>query len=133
MVAGGEVVARRPQLSGNALGGALIVGVIAMAVAFATSPVWTLVLVGFGYAALEATWIVTDARLQERTPDATRATVTSVRGLGSAAISMIAFVVIGALADGDDPTPGLFIVLAALCAAGLLVVRWLPRHAEMES
>ena len=89
-------------------------------------------LVGLGYAALQATWIATDARLQERTPGATRATVTSVRGFGSASISMIAFVVIGAMADGDDPTPGQFVVLAALAVAGLLVVRWLPRPAEME-
>jgi len=133
LLAGGEVAARRPQMPGVVLGGALLVGVAAMTLAFAASALWALVLVGFGYAALEATWIAADARLQERTPDETRATVTSVRGLGSAAISMVAFVVIGAMADGDDPTPGLFVVLAALAVAGLLVVRWLPRPAEMES
>ena len=39
-------------------------------------------------------------------------------------------IVIGALADGDDPTPGYFVVLAALAAAGALVYRWLPNRDE---
>ena len=131
LLVGGEVAARRPSLSGRLLGTTLIGGVAVMTLAFVTSSVWTLMLVGVGYAALQAVWIATDARLQERTPSDTRATVTSVRGFGSATISMIAFVVIGAMADGDDPTPGQFVVLAALVVAGVLVVRWLPRPAEM--
>lgn len=131
LLAGGEVAARRPSLSGRVLGVTLIGGVAVMTLAFVTSSVWTLMLVGIGYAALQAVWIAADARLQERTPSDTRATVTSVRGFGSATISMAAFVVIGALADGDDPTPGQFVVLAALAIAGVLVVRWLPRPAEM--
>lgn len=99
-------------------------------VAFATTRVWTLALVAVTYGALEATHIAADAKLQERVPAATRATVASTRGFGSAAISMVAFVVIGALADGDDPTPGYFVVLAALAAAGALVYRWLPNRDE---
>lgn len=131
LLVGGEVAARRPALSGRVLGTTLIAGVTVMTFAFVTSSVWTLMLVGIGYAALQAVWIATDARLQERTPSDTRATVTSVRGVGSATISMAAFIVIGAMADGDDPTPGQFVVLAALAIAGVLVVRWLPRPAEM--
>ena len=83
-------------------------------------------LIAVGYGALETTWIAADARLQERTPAATRATVTSVRGFGGAAVSMSAFLIIGAMSDGDDPTPGHFVVLAALAVAGLLVMQWLP-------
>ncbi len=88
-------------------------------------------LIAVAYGALETVWITTDARMQERTPAATRATVTSVRGFGGATVSLVAFVVIGAMSDGDDPTPGHFVVLAALALAGLLVVRWLPERAEM--
>ncbi len=133
LLIGGEIAARRPALSGRALGSALIGGVGVMTIAFASSSVWTLILIGVGYAALQTVWIATDARLQERTPSDTRATVTSVRGVGSAATSMLAFVVIGAMAEGDDPTPGQFVVLASLAVAGLLVVRWLPRPAAMET
>lgn len=126
LLAGGELAARRAGLEGRHLGWILITAVAVTTVAFVTNPVWTLMLVAAGYGALEATWIAADARLQERTPAATRATVTSVRGFGGAAVSMLAFVVIGAMSDGDDPTPGHFVVLAALAVAALLVVRWLP-------
>ncbi len=132
LLIGGEIAARRPARPGWALGSALIGGVVVMTGAFISSSVWALMLVGLGYASLQAAWIATDARLQERTPSDTRATVTSVRGVGSATTSMLAFVVIGAMADGDDPTPGNFVVLTALALAGLLVVRWLPQPAEMD-
>ena len=133
LLAGGEFAARRTELGGRQLGPILIVGVAVTTVAFATGSVWSLMLVAIGYGTLEATWIAADARLQERTPAATRATVTSVRGFGGAAVSMLAFVVIGAMSDGDDPTPGHFVVLAALAIAALLVIRWLPgpRRDEM--
>jgi hypothetical protein len=45
---------------------------------------------------------------------------------------MLAFVVIGAMADGDDPTPGLFVVAAVTAVAAVLVVRWLPERGEMK-
>jgi MFS family permease len=132
LLAGGEFAARRTDLGGRKLGYILIGAIGVTTVAFLMSSVWALMLVAVGYGALEATWIATDARMQERTPAATRATVTSVRGFGGAAVSMLAFVVIGAMSDGDDPTPGHFVVLAALAIAGLLVIRWLPppRRAE---
>ena len=132
LLVGGEVAARAPALTGRALGSALIAGVVVTTGAFVTDSVWTLMLVAVGYATLELVWINTDARLQERAPAATRATVASVRGFGSAAISMVAFTVIGAMSNGDDPTPGHFPVLAALALAGVLVILWLPRPAELE-
>lgn len=140
LLAGGEFAARRAELGGRQLGCILIAGVTVTTVAFVTNSVWTLMLVAVGYGALEATWIAADARLQERAPAATRATVTSVRGFGGAAVSMPAFVVIGAMSDGDDPTPGHFVVLAALAITALLVIRWLPpagraepRRAQMDT
>lgn len=133
LLAGGELAARCPDLGGRALGILLVGAVGITTIAFASDGVWTLMLVAVAYGALEAVWIASDARLQERTPAATRATVTSVRGFGGATVSMVAFVVIGAMADGDDPTPGHFVVLAALAIVGILVVRWLPRRGEMES
>ena len=126
LLAGGEIAARHTDLTGRLLGWLLIAGVGISALAFVTSSVWTLMLIAVGSGALETTWIAADARLQERTPAATRATVTSVRGFGGAAVSMSAFLIIGAMSDGDDPTPGHFVVLGALAVAGLLVMRWLP-------
>lgn len=128
LLVGGEVAARRPSMAGRPLGLALVAAMAVTTLAFVSDAVWTLALVAVGYAVLEAVWITTDARLQERTSGTTRATVTSVRGFGSACVSMTIFAVIGALADGDDPTPGLFVMVAALVAAGVLVMRWLPPH-----
>ena len=133
LLVGGEVAARRIDLSSRALGLTLILGVAITTVAFVMTSVWALMLIAVGYGALETVWIATDARLQARTPSATRATVTSVRGFGGAAISMVAFVIIGVMSDGDDPTPGHFVVLGALALAGCLVIRWLPKRAEMET
>jgi len=128
LLVGGEVAARRPGLGSRTLGLAMIGGVAITTIAFVTTSVWTLVLIAVGYAVLETVRITADARLQERTPASTRATVTSVRGFGGAAVSMLAFIVIGAMADGDDPTPGHFVILAALALAGALVIRWVPRR-----
>jgi len=133
LLVGGEFAARRTEVSGRLLGWMLIACVGVTSVAFVSTSVWALMLIAVGYGALEATWIVADARLQERAPAAARATVTSVRGFGAASVSMVAFAVIGVMADGDDPTPGHFVVLGALAVAGALVVAWLPasRRDEM--
>ncbi len=128
LLAGGEIAARHPDLPGRMLGTGLIIGSGVMALAFVADSVWSLALVGFGYCTLEMTWIAADARLQERTPSATRATVTSVRGFGSASVAMAAFAVVAVLSDGDDPTPGLFVMLAAIGIAGFLIIRWLPER-----
>lgn len=132
LLIGGEVAARRPALPGWLLGAGLIVAMAVTALAFVGDAVWMLALVGVGYAVLETVWIASDARLQEHARGSTRATVTSIRGFGSALVSMTMFVVIAAMADGDDPTPGLFVMVAALAGAGALVVRWLPRPATRD-
>ncbi len=129
LLAGGEVAARRPHLGGRVAGIGLVVGSALMVGALASGRVFALALVAVGYAALEMTRVVADARLQERARGDVRATVASVRGFGSSAISMVVLAVIGAMADGDDPTPGLFLLLVAIGLVGLLVVRWLPRPA----
>lgn len=126
LLVGGEVAARRADVGGRFLGPALLVGTLVMVAALIADRVWALAFVAVGYATLETTRVVADARLQARTNGDVRATVTSVRGFGSAATSMVMFVVIGAMANGDDPRPGLYVLLAALAAVAVLATRWVP-------
>lgn len=126
LLAGGEIAARRPAESGRVVGGTLIVAMGITGVAFVDRGVASLGLVAIGYAALQVACITTDARLQELAPSATRATVTSVAGFGSACVSIVMFAVIGALTLGDDPSRGLLAMIGVLMVAGVLVVRWLP-------
>lgn len=128
LLCGGELSARRPDLASRHLGAMVIAGSGVMAVALLTDRLWPLALIAVGYGSLEAAWIASDARLQERAPAGTRATVTSVRGFGSASIAMVAFVIVGSLSDGDDPTRGLLLALAATALAGSLIIRWLPEY-----
>ena len=121
-----EVAARRPTLGGPAVGVALALGAAAMLVTALGGAIWTIALIAVGYATLETTWLVSDARFQQRIPVRTRATVTSVRSFGSGIVNGAAFVVVAALADGDDPSPGLTVLIVALAAAGLLATRWIP-------
>lgn len=132
LLVGGEIAARRTTISSPVLGMALIAGVAITTLAYIASSVWALMLVAVGYATLELVWIASDARMQERVPFATRATVTSVRGFGGATVSLLAFAIIGLMSDGDDPTPGHFVVLAALIVTGALVVRWLPKPVQQD-
>ena len=133
LLIGDELAARRPWLPGTILGFALTASMAVTALAFVGGAVWLLALVAVGYAVLEVVWITTDARLQERANAATRATVTSVRGFGSACVSMTMFAIIGLLSNGDDPTPGLLVMVGTLAAAGLLLVAWLPAAASTQT
>lgn len=128
LLGGGELSARRPGIAGRRLGTMVVVGSGVMLVALLTDGVWPLAMIAIGYAGLQSSWIATDARMQERIPSATRATVTSVRGFGSAGISIAAFAVVGLLSTGDDPTRGLLVIVAATAVAGILLTRWLPDH-----
>jgi len=126
LLIGGEVAARRPDLTGRVIGVGLLVGVAVTASSLLTDPVWTLALLAVGYGIHEIAWIPTDARLQERAPATTRATVTSVRGFGSATVSMTFFAVVAGMSEGDDPTRGLLAALGLLAIAAVLLVVWLP-------
>ena len=126
LLIGGEVAARRPDLTGRVIGVGLLVGVAVTASSLLTDPVWTLALLAVGYGIHEIAWTPTDARLQERAPATTRATVTSVRGFGSATVSMTFFAVVAGMSEGDDPTRGLLAALGLLAIAAVLLVVWLP-------
>lgn len=131
LLVGDEVAARRPDLPGRTIGTAMLVGVAVTATALLTDAVWTLALLAIGYAVHEIAWIPTDARLQERAGPATRATVTSVRGFGSASVSMAFFGLVALMSNGDDPTPGLVAALLALAITAILVIGWLPARARV--
>jgi len=126
LLVGGEVAARRPDLRGRTIGTLVLLGSAVTATALLTDAVWTLALIAFGYGVHEIAWIPTDARLQERADPQTRATVTSVRGFGSATVAMLFFAFVGVMSDGDDPTPGLVMALVAIVVTGALLVVWLP-------
>lgn len=128
LLVGDEIAARRPDLRGRTLGTLVLGGTAVTATALLTDAVWTLALLAVGYLVHEVAWIPTDARLQARADPQTRATVTSVRGFGSATVAMLFFAVVGLLSDGDDPTPGLLAALLALVIAGALLIVWLPDH-----
>ncbi|MEL6891565.1 MAG: MFS transporter [Actinomycetota bacterium] len=125
LLVGDEIAARRAEISGRVLGPLLVASMAVTTVAFVSDEVWALALVAVGYAALEANYLVADARLQAATSGAARATVSSVRGLGMSSISMMIFAVIALLADGDDPTPGLYVMVALLAVSGVVATRWI--------
>ncbi len=129
LLAGGELVARAPGLSGAKLGSLVLVGAIVASGAIGSGLVWPLALVAVTYIGLEATVIVADARLQERADPAVRATVASVRGFGAASISMVILAIIAVTSDGNDPTPGLHVLAGALAVTALGLMVWLPKPA----
>jgi hypothetical protein len=98
-------------------------GGAAALVGLTTDPIWSLPLISITYVAIEATWVVSDARLQAGVPTHIRATVASVRGLGSGLVVGVALLAIGLMSVGGDPTPGLVVVATALIAIGPLVAK----------
>ena len=126
LLIGGEIAARQPTIRSRSLAGFVTIGGATALVGLLTDPVWTLPLIGVSYAAIEATWVVSDARLQARVPTHIRATVASVRGLGVALVIGLAVLAIAIMSSGDDPTPGLVVVAVALIATSPLVARLPP-------
>lgn len=127
LLLGGEVAARRTELSGRTLGLLLLGAAIGFGGGLSLGGLWSLLLIAAGYAAMEVVWVLSDARLQERTGRATRATVVSVRGFVSAIVNIGFFAIVALLADGDDPSPGLGVAVAVLAFVGLAALLWLPR------
>jgi hypothetical protein len=70
--------------------------------------------------------VISDARIQAAAPRATRATVTSVRGVGGGVVAGFAFLVIALRSEGDDPTRGLHRVIGLLALVSFLVWKWVP-------
>lgn len=128
LIVGGEIAARRPRITSSTLATAMLAGTAAMAIAIALDTPWALLIIAFGYGTVEMTWVVSDARFQAAAPRATRATVTSVRGLGEGVVAGFAFLLIALRSDGDDPTPGLHWVIGLLALVSFLVWKWVPNH-----
>ncbi len=99
LLVGGEIAARQPTITSRRLAGFVVIGGAVALIGLTTDPVSTLPLIGVAYAAIEATWVVSDARLQARVPAHVRATISSVRGLGSG-------LVVGLAVLGDRPDVG---------------------------
>jgi MFS family permease len=123
LLAGGELAARRPQMSERTMGTLLFV-CSAMGLLGLLSESWlgaaSLALV---YGALNVAWILSDARMQARLPSEVRATVTSVRSVFSSLFEMSALALVGVLASEVDPTPGLILLVAVLCALSPIIFR----------
>lgn len=128
LMIGDEYAARRPGVSARATGVALMAGAALMGVAVTVTPLWPLLLIGVGYATLEVTWIIGDARFQQQLPRRTRATLTSVRAFGSGIVSVAAFALLTVTSiDDTAPIAGLVVMAGALFLAGALATRWIPR------
>ncbi len=131
LIGGGEIAARAPRLRGPWLSVLIVIGLAAGVVAVVTTTYWTLALVGVTYGAMNAAWVLTEARLQEHAPSAARATTRSVVALFAGVISTVAFVVVRALSDGEDASRGILCIVGALAGVALLLV-FLPSPATGE-
>jgi MFS family permease len=126
LLVGGELAARRPHLSPWTLA-LLLASASALALGGLLSGVALgLLLIAVCYGALQATCVIVDARMQPLVPSSHRATVSSLRAMLDAGVSVLTFTVVGALAVGEDPGPGLVPVLAVLILSGAAVARWVP-------
>jgi hypothetical protein len=129
LIAGGELAALRPDISSSTLASLVLGGTATMALAIAIDSPWALMAIGVGYAPVQAAWIIADARFQAAAPSATRATVTSVRGLGVGLISAAAFLTVGLFAEGDDPTAGLHWIIGLLALTAFALPATVPKRA----
>ena len=128
LILGGEVAARYPDTHSSTLATSMLAGTALAAVVIALDSPWALAGIGVAYGATEATWVISDARFQAAAPRATRATVTSVRGVGAGLVAGLAFLLVAVLTTDDDPTPGLHWVIGLLALVSFLVWRWVPKR-----
>ena len=114
---------RRPRLRGPTLSLLPAAGIAAMVAALLTEPFWLVALVGLGYGAMNTTFVLTEARLQEHSAPDARATVRSVVALFGAGLSAVTFLVVKAFTHEGDPGVGLVVCLSLLIPAMVLLVR----------
>ncbi len=124
LLAGGELSARRPGLSSRRLGGLLAGGILLGGLGLVSGTIGGIAALALTYAALNASWIRADARLQASLEEGTRATATSVRSLSSSFVSMIGLGLVGLVSIGDDPTRGVVLLLLPLLLAAWLMKAW---------
>lgn len=129
LLLGGEIALRRASMNARSVGGLLAAGAVALLVALWTSALWTLVLVGFGVAAMHATAVLSDARFQALLPSATRATSTSVRALFAALVNAGVFAWVGACAGWWNVSIAVGAAMVGLFPVAAMVLGWLPAHA----
>jgi MFS family permease len=129
LIAGGEIAARCPSIASSTLASLVLGGTAIMAGAIALESPWALMAIGVGYAPVQAAWVIADARFQAVAPAATRATATSVRSLGVGLISAAAFLIVGALVEGDDPSAGLHWMIGILALSAFAIPATVPKRA----
>lgn len=79
---GGEVAARRPDLSPRTLALALVFTADLSIAALASGSYWGVAALGCCYGGMQLVWVLYDARFQDRIEGTARATTTSVRSVG---------------------------------------------------
>lgn len=128
-VVGAELAARRPDLDRRVQSGMMLFGAVAALVAIrgAGGP-FVVVSLAVLHVSAQTTMILADARLQERAPQATRATISSVRGFLTGVLALLTFMMVGAMDRAGDVRPGLVLLLAAVVASAVLISKWMPRR-----
>ncbi len=114
---GGLLAGVGGRLPAGAFAGVLAVAALAMAAGALTQRPVGLVLVGAGFCVFQLAGVVADARLQERITGRSRATVTSLAGLGADAATVLVY---GAYATASSFT-GHGVVFALFAAPYLCV------------
>ncbi|WP_073926950.1 MFS transporter [Streptomyces sp. CB03911] len=117
VTAGGLLAGRAGRLSGRSLGAAVAVASGALAAGALWGIPGGFVLLGLAFAVFQAADVVTDARLQEAVTGPSRATVTSLGGLGTSLTTLLVYTAYGA-ASGHTSHATLF----ALSAVPYLVI-----------
>lgn len=125
-ILGAEVAARRPHLSARVAAWLALLGAAGAGVALLSGAAFGISLFALLYAGMQTTSVLAEARLQEHAPPATRATVTSVRGVLMEVMTLVGFAAVGAVTAGAGLTVGISVVLLPALAAAVLAGRWLP-------
>lgn len=124
---GAELAARRPDLPQQIQSGLMGLGVLTAAVAIqGRGGPWVVAGLAVLHVANQSSMVHLDARLQERTEEETRATVSSVRGFLTSLMALLVFVMMSALDQDGDVRVGLFVLLVLGALSAVLILRWQP-------